>query len=385
MMVPAKDESPRIAFIASSLHSGGAANVVAPTLAGLQFDHGFNVHLFMLREQGERARQLAAKGMSVQSHWVRSRVDALGFRSAFRAVKAFAPRVIWSLDHHNAIFLSGLLADQGVAPWAMSSHTTRRAGGAPTFKWTDRYMLHRAARVVALTQTHARFLHENEAIPAGRLGVIANGVDVNRFRPPIASERDAARDHYAVPDGHRVVVLPAAFRPEKAHDVALRALQQLAPEVELWLLGEGPTLVPTVELAGALGIGDRIRFMGWVDDTVPVYRAADVMILPSRPAVETQPMAVLEAMAAGVPVIATPVGSVAEMVKPEQTGWLVPVDDAGELAATIARIIGRDRRNQNVDEVVASARALVEARYTIPQMVAGYAQLFEHLSNSDVR
>ena len=157
-------------------------------------------------------------------------------------------------------------------------------------------------------------------VPSASLRVIYTGVELPDAEP-------APR-----PAGELVIGCLGRFSPEKGLDVLLRALPELKG-VTAVLVGDGPDRAQLEQLARELDVADRVVLPGWQDQPAAHLRSFDVLVSPSRS--EALPLAILEAMLAGLPVVATDVGSVSEAVVPGKTGLLVRPDDAAALAGAI--------------------------------------------------
>uniref|UniRef100_I2PYJ8 Glycosyltransferase n=1 Tax=Desulfovibrio sp. U5L TaxID=596152 RepID=I2PYJ8_9BACT len=193
-----------------------------------------------------------------------------------------------------------------------------------------RFLWRQAAHVVANSQGLAALARKS----AGEtpIAMIPNGVDTDRFAPADDPSREGPV---------RLVFVGRIVR-QKGLDVLLDALARL-PETacfELAILGDGPLRRELAERARRLGLGDRVRFAGWVGraDLPEALREADAFVFPSRD--EGMPNAVLEAMAAGLAVAATRIAGNEELVVDGRTGFLVPPDDPAALAAALARLVG---------------------------------------------
>ncbi len=142
------------------------------------------------------------------------------------------------------------------------------------------------------------------------------------------------------PGTHAVptLITAARFAPPKDHLLLLEALSGIQGDWRLLLVGDGPTRCKVEQAAVALGLADRIAFLGTRGDTDELLAQADLFILPSK--WEGLPLSILEAMRAGLPVIATDTGGVAEAVSDGVTGYLTPPGDAATLRDRIQRLIG---------------------------------------------
>jgi glycosyltransferase involved in cell wall biosynthesis len=168
----------------------------------------------------------------------------------------------------------------------------------------------------------------------------------------------------------------ANLRPEKAHDVLLRAAVTIVrrfPDATFDVVGDGPQREPLAALTHTLGLERAVRFLGHRDDIPALLAAADIFVLPSRS--EAFPNAVLEAMAAGLPVVATAVGGIVELVADTRTGLLVRPDDPASLAARLCDVMLDAPFASRLGE---AARAEAHARYSFDRMVDSFDRLYVH-------
>ena len=163
--------------------------------------------------------------------------------------------------------------------------------------------------------------------------VVLNGVDGDRFRP---RDRAAARTALGLPQGVPVIGIAARLEWVKGVDVAIEALARMQGEALLAIAGAGSEEAALRAQAAAMGVAERVRFLGLVGDTARFYPALDVLCVPSR--AEGLPLAPLEAQACGVRVVGSRVGGVVTALCPT-TGHLVPAEDPAALAAALARAL----------------------------------------------
>ncbi len=218
-----------------------------------------------------------------------------------------------------------------------------------------------AHRIVANSEAGAQRLR-SERIPAGRISVVRNGLDLDAF------------GLRSSPPRRRRIVSVGRFRPEKAQEVLIAAVARLRPswpDIRLRLVGDGPREEELRGVASALGVSDLVEFLGHRDDVPRVLRDADVFVLPSR--IEAAPNAVLEAMAAGLPVVATNVGGIPEVVTSGLNGLLVPPDDEKRLAGALFQLF--DDPSQ-AERLGLEARRHVQTHYSFAQMVAQFEDLY---------
>jgi glycosyltransferase involved in cell wall biosynthesis len=231
---------------------------------------------------------------------------------------------------------------------------------------TWRRQLHNAAFAVTVTEANRDYI-EKIAGPAacGSLRTLYNGVDLSR--PPAAARAGE-------PNRLRLVCV-ARLIEKKGVDILLEAigrLQRTGTAVECVIVGDGPRRASLEAQAAALGIGESVLFAGAMphQDVMEQLRAAEIFVLPCRIASDGDrdalPTAILEAMAAGVPCVSTPVGGIPEMILQEKTGLMVPAEDPPALAAAIRRLLEDDLLRRRMRS---AARKRAENLFSTPRNV----------------
>jgi glycosyltransferase involved in cell wall biosynthesis len=192
--------------------------------------------------------------------------------------------------------------------------------------------------------------------------VIPNGVDVDRFAP---ADQALARRKFGLDPACKWIGTAGRLETVKGHDVLIAAFARLADHgLRLAIAGEGSQRRALEAQAAVLGVAARVAFLGHCSDMAALLPAFDLFCLPSR--AEGQPLSVLEAQAAGIPVVASDVGAVREALCP-QTSRLVPPDDAAALAAAIADVLARPDHG--------SPRPFVVANFNWDKTVRAYREL----------
>jgi glycosyltransferase involved in cell wall biosynthesis len=169
-------------------------------------------------------------------------------------------------------------------------------------------------------------------------------------------------------------VTVANLRPEKAHDVLFEAavlVLRRCPDAQFVIAGDGPRRQELERLAQSRGIAPRVQFIGHVDEVPALLASSDLFVLPSRS--EAFPNSVLEAMATGLPIVATRVGGIVELVENQRTGVLVPPDDARALGHAMLDLI---QWRSHAVRLGRAARAEVEARYSWERMISAFEHLY---------
>jgi glycosyltransferase involved in cell wall biosynthesis len=291
--------------------------------------------------------------------------------------------------HHHAYagFLAGRLLDKpAIAKIALVGHddpasiARRRLGGVQL------QMLRQASMLVATSQEMI------EAVtafgwPSHRLTRIPNGVDTDHFRPLRGAARADLRVRLGLPEDSFVVIFVGIVARRKGLHALARAwtrVKQSHPGAILLLVGPclkrehwGVDERYVTEVKATLaktGVTDSVRFVGQAADPGAYLQASDLFALPSRS--EGMPNALLEAMACGLPFVATRLGCIEEMSPPEQHPYLVPVDDADVLAEAIIALAHDDDRLQGLGT---AARRVVETRYSLDAISDRYVELYREL------
>ena len=234
-----------------------------------------------------------------------------------------------------------------------------------------RVALARVRKVVVPSSTLMRIAAEAWHVPAERLLQIPNGVDLKRYGGEAG--RRIGAEALGAPETATVIGTVAPLRPEKNVGRLLRAFAALPGQQDLFLViaGDGVQRAALQALAGELGIAERTRFLGHVEDVPAVLRGLDVFALSSD--TEQMPNSLLQAMAAGRPVAAVDVGDVARIVAAENRPLVVPRDEAGALTEALAALVADPARRANLGE---ANQARVRAHYSLEGMIAAYSALF---------
>jgi glycosyltransferase involved in cell wall biosynthesis len=210
-----------------------------------------------------------------------------------------------------------------------------------------------------------------------RVEAIPLGLDLQRFTSSRV-DGPALRAGLGLPAATRVLAIVGRLVPIKDHGTLFAALASLERRVHLLVIGDGPERPRLAGLARDLAVSDRVHFLGWRHDLEAIVGGTDVVICCSRN--EGTPVALIEAMAAGVPVVATDVGGVGDLVRPGQTGWLVPSQDPGALAGAIRTVLGEPTL---AAARAAEARAFVLERHTAKALVARMEAFYQRLMEED--
>lgn len=279
---------------------------------------------------------------------------------------------------HNDVLAGDIYVNHGILRAAMRArgryvwrmvrnplHLFTAARDALRFRGTTH------AVVVSLTDGERSLLESTYPGIRPRRVVISNGVDTERFRPATPSERAAERARLGLSAQDTAVLFVGHEHERKGLDVAFAALARCDDSVHLVVVGGTAVMVDLARSkAEAAGIGHRVHLVGQHADPRPFFHAADAFLLPS--AYEANALVVLEALASGLPVVATPVGYAPEIIVDGENGYLV-ARDADEIAARLRRLAqapGAPWRER--------ARASAE-RHSWPRIAREYVRLVDEV------
>lgn len=368
----------RVVHVITGLGGGGAETTLSRLLGVLappEFDH----HVIALTGDDELVPVIRRLGVPVHLLGMRKGPSALhGLWQLRRLLRRIAPDVVQTWLCHADLF-GGLVARRTLrCPVVWGVHQAEAPAATP---WTTRLVLALCARLAG--RLPARVISCSEAglrarvatgFPPDCFEVIPNGVDAAVFRPdPVA--RAAVRAELGVAAGTPLLAWPARWHPDKDPQTFLACAARLhaaRPELRFLLFGIGleadnAALVAAIEDAG---LGNCTHPLGFRTDVPALLAACDFAILSS--ATEALPNVVLEAMACGLPVAATDVGDVAEVVG--SCGKVVPPRDAAALAAAVEKLLGLDESARRT--LAAGARERVEQHYSLAATAARYAATY---------
>jgi glycosyltransferase involved in cell wall biosynthesis len=299
---------------------------------------------------------------------VRSKADLPGILGHARAVRGLRPDVLHVSSDNQWSAPYGLLA--GViarCPTVAVVH-----GPAPAWRRRQRWLVQRVAphlqALVSVSDASARAVEQSLGLARGRVRTIYNAVDLGAHHGVEGSERESTGE------SGPVVGAVGRLSPEKGMDVFLVAVARLQGTRAV-LAGDGPERENLEQLAHQLGIAPLVTFAGWVEPPWPNRLAPDVLVVPSRR--EGFGLAAAEALTAGIPVVASAVGGLPEVLEEGAAGLLVPPEDPAALARAIESVLSDGHATRT-----RVARGLMSARQRFQPtvMAAAYEALYAELA-----
>jgi glycosyltransferase involved in cell wall biosynthesis len=325
--------------------------------------------------------------VTMRPGWMTERAEAEGFEvwlapQARGLAPGWVPRFALRLrrggidclhSHEFAMNVYGGAAARLVGiPSVATIHGRNWATGSRRRGLAYRALRRLGMRVVAVSRDLAGFLAAGLPLPLEAISVVHNGIPL---AAPLAAAahaaaRAATRRSLGIPVDAPLLLAVGNLYPVKDHATLLRAAATL-PGVSVAIAGRGEEEEKLRALAAELGLGARLHLLGLRDDVADLHRAADLFVQPSRS--EGLPLAILEAMGAGLPVVATRVGGIHEAVIDGRTGRLVPPADPAALAAALRELLDAPERRAAFGRAGA-ARA--EQEFCLRAMTDAYRALY---------
>jgi glycosyltransferase involved in cell wall biosynthesis/acetyltransferase-like isoleucine patch superfamily enzyme len=377
-MSPRRKENslrPAIAYVVHSLNFGGAEQLAVRM--SLALSDQFHMHVLCLDEPGVWAQKLRDEGITVHCLWrqpgfdlnVARRIAAYGRKNDCRILHAhqFTP---WHYTVLSKLFRPGpkIILEEHGRHYPEVDNAKRR--------WFNRLVGQLlTSRFVAVSRDIKERMVRYEGLNPERIEVIYNGCE-----PPekiSADERREIRRELGFQDGDFVIGTVGRFDPVKNLPLLIKAVEQVrrrGDDVKAVLVGDGPVMNEIRELIVAQGLEKEILLAGYRDDAQKVVQAFDLFVLASFS--EGTSMALLEAMAAGVPCLVTDVGGNPEIVRDGETGWVVPSDDPAAMALAIQEALQDARKRERFAR---AGRERFQEQFSFTGMLDRYRRIYGDL------
>lgn len=336
-------EQPRrlrlLAILEASSITGPAKNLLQ--FAELGADSGVETHIATFVRGADNLFTKRAEEMGIPLHRIpEQRAFDLSVLRRLRQVAAEVQPDILQTHAVKSHFLARLAGLTKLYPWVAFHHGyTWTSWKTRAYNELDRWSLRTARKVLTVSKPFRDELAA-KGVPLGRIKVIHNAIAAGwglAGREPQRAEQ--LRAAWKIPAKAKVILIVGRLSLEKDHVALLRAVSGLTSHepVHLVIVGDGPERASLESLAADLGINGRVHFAGQQPTAEPFYGIADVAVLSSR--TEGSPNALLEAMSAGVPAVATTVGGIPEIVEDGVTALLVPPGESEALCAALQRLL----------------------------------------------
>jgi glycosyltransferase involved in cell wall biosynthesis len=377
-------EKTRILYLISSLTQGGAERHLVDLVRDLD-PARWDPAICVLTERIHYKAELPA-GQPKYTLGSRVWASPAALARLIADVRAFRPHILHT--YMNDANLWGRLAGRfarSPAPRVITSvHLDDMSAG---YRWIERPLARWTDRIVAHSRSIEQFLVDGLRVPAALVTVIPNGVDEDQFRPASDEERRTARRARDFTDDQLVALMAARIAPQKNHDLVVAALARLKaagalpPSFRLLLAGRVSSASYDRQVRAAVarsGLGDQVQFLGPVANMRELYAASDVVLMPSR--TEASPIAALEALACGLPVLISASANTDQVLLPGQHGWQIEEATEATIAGALSQILSSApdrRRAQGL-----AAREHVLERFTQARVTRDFENLYRETNRS---
>ncbi len=363
----------KIAFVFHRSDIVGGVSVYALSLAQELHKQGYSIRFFV-PGAGHFTDLIEAEGLEWESVPFLARslnpVKSLcTLVSLYRRLKSYAPNLV-SAQASVAGALCRVVGPRLKTPIVYTPHSWIFTPGTPAIEsgvgWIiEKNLRHRTDTVIAVSEFERELGIKRGVVDPDQIVVIRNGLPDTKHVAQLATD--------SLP---RRIISVARFERQKDQETLLRAVADLpAGRVELVLIGDGSLIGETKALADELGIADLITWKGAIDEVEAELLAADLFVLSTR--WESLPICIIEAMRAGLPVIASDVGGINELVVDGKTGLLVPAGSPDDLRKAITRLVNS---NQELLAMGQAGRARFEQHFTLDKMIAPTVELYQELA-----
>jgi len=311
-------------------------------------------------------------------------IKALSLRNAFDAQSALSLAKLVK-RHHIDVIHAHMARDYSLAAYAARQNASTKFVVTrhvlfPLSRFHKR-TLARASRVIAVSAATARHLKEQDLLPADRIAVIRNGIDLEKFQT-VNSDRTAYRHTLQVPENCMLVGSIGELRQLKRHDDFIRAaaiVSRESPSAYFVLAGsevstDSEERTRLQKLVGELGLTERFRFLGWLGNSASLLSSLDVFVSASE--TESFGLVIAEAMAAGVAVVSTATEGARELTMEGETGLLVPVGAVDQIAQEISSLLRDPNRRK---QLASQAQRIVAEQFSLERMIDDVERLYEEL------
>ncbi len=363
----------------------GGSGAVATALGVQLAKRGHEVHFvsyaqpFRLKHFHERVffHEVEMEHYPLFEHPPYTLALAVALHDAARTHDLDLLHVHYAIPHATSAWIAQEMLGEGGIPVVTTLHGTdiTLVGLHPSFQRITRFSILRSTGITAVSNYLRDETVRDFDVPAERIEVIPNFVDIHVYDP---AKEPCYRSTLAQ-EGEKIVMHVSNFRPVKRVLDVVEVFSRIAAEVpsRLIMVGDGPDRPRAQERARALGVGHRVVFLGKHDSVEELLPCADLFLLPSGS--ESFGLAALEAMASGVPVVASSIGGVPELLPHGEAGYLYPVGDVQGMSEGALRILRDPDLQKRFGE---AGRAIAVGRFSAEGIVPAYEACYERALRS---
>lgn len=369
---------PVIVHVLDEFGVGGMETVALTVIArtGDRYAH----RILCLRGRGARADRAEALGVPVEALGKRPGKDVAAYLRLTRRLRALRPAIVhtYNIGALDVAFWARLAGVRRIVHAEHGRDVSDPQGANPRYRWMRRILAPAISRFVPVSADLERWLVDEVRVGRARTRLIYNGIDTARYAP---ADAESGIDRAALDLVACDVLFGTVGRldPVKGFDTLIDAFAEACAAegdrlLGLVIVGDGPARAALEARVAEHGLTDRVRLPGSRDDVEAVLRALDIYVCSS--VAEGVALTILEAMASGLPVVATAVGGNPELVAPERTGVLVPSGDASALADALLSLAAAPETRRAYGE---AGRARVCEAFSVAAMTDEYIRLYDQL------
>ena len=357
----------RIMHVEAGRHLYGGARQVCYLIEGLRAE-GFENILVCARGSEIAA---AVRGATVVELPMGGDLDVFWAGPLRKLIKAHAPAIVHVHSRRGADLVGGRSARRAGARAVLTRRVDNREPA-----WWARFKYRPYSVVAAISSAVESELVDHVGLDPARVVRVASAVDTGRYRPESAAQARLA-ENFGIPPGSMVVGVVAQLIPRKGHVLLLDCLPDVIarhPEVQVLCFGRGPQERMLRRQIAEYGLAERVRLTGFRDDLAALMPGLDLLVHPALQ--EGLGVAVLEAMSAGVPVVASNAGGIPDIIEHERSGLLFAVGDPRALRDGILRLLGDEALRLRLAR---AGRERVQSRFSVQRMSRGYMEVYNRV------
>jgi L-malate glycosyltransferase len=362
----------KLLLLTSVLDKRGAEKIILKLALGLDPDR-YLVKVVCLRSRTPFVDEFRARGVEVILLGMERYFQFRPLWRLYTLLRREKPDLVHTHLYRDAVYARPLARLAGVRGVVSTLHNSYVWRSRPQLI-LDRLTSIFADRIAAVSDAVKKFAIEHEHIPAGKLVTVHNGIETGLFQLP-PEEREAARRELGLNPDELAVGTMGELAEQKNHRCLLDAVPAVLkrrPQTRFLIAGDGELKEKLLARRDELGLGDRVRFLGYREDVPRLLSAFDIFVLPSL--WEGLPVALIEAMAAGVPIVATDVDGNIEVFGHGEAGLAVPPGDPERLAEGLLELAGDPDRRKRLGE---TGRRRARELFDVRVMIRRYGELYQ--------
>ena len=363
----------RVVHIVPSLVVGGMEQVVKTLCLGLAPER-FEVSVICIVEKGVLGEDLEKRGISVHfCEGKRYKVLSHFYPSYLtNAIKRISPQVLHS--HSGIWYASSIASRMAGVPVMVHTEHGRHFPEKKIAIFFDRRAIKLTDRLVCVSEYLSRYMAEKVKVPKNRIEIIKNGIALDNYKPRWITTSYPLRGKYGIPEDAKLLVTVGRLESVKGQEYLLEAFEKLAGQYKnlcLWIIGDGSLREILSSYVKTKELENTVFFTGNVNNVKDYLSESDVFILPSLS--EGTPMALLEAMASGLTIVATRVGENEIALDHGKAGFLIPPASVDDLRSTVTNILEDSRISR---EMGGEAYKMAYKHFSSQRMVKKYEELY---------